>query len=149
MDDKYMLKRARAAFYSSLRSDFVTLKNIPNPNKLTEKDSDSLKQRMLRHGYAITTHKSQGSEFNNILVDDSDIRRMSGNLDDIFYKKALYTAITRAKDRAIIITNGDRYDAATGAKIPANEQNEIPPIMLDNDLLEQMASSEIRPSDNC
>lgn len=149
MDDKYMLKRARAIFYSSLKSDFVTLKNISNPNKLTDKDSDSLKQRMLRHGYAITAHKSQGSEFDNILVDDSDIRRMAGNLDDIFYKKALYTAITRAKDRAIIITNGDRYDATTGAKIPANEQNEIPSIMLDNDLLEQMASSEIRPSDNC
>lgn len=149
MDDKYMLKRARAIFYNSLKSDFVTLKNISNPNKLTDKDSDSLKQRMLRHGYAITAHKSQGSEFNNILVDDSDIRRMAGNLDDIFYKKALYTAITRAKDRAIIITNGDRYDATTGAKIPANEQNEVPSIMLDNDLLEQMASSEIRPSDNC
>ena len=47
-------------------------------------------------GYAITVHLSQGSQFNNVLMYDE---RM-GDFD--FYKKLLYTGITRASDGLVI-----------------------------------------------
>ena len=40
--------------------------------------------------YAITIHKSQGSEFDQVFI-------LAQNGAEIFGKKALYTAITRAK----------------------------------------------------
>lgn len=54
----------------------------------------------LDFGYVITTHKSQGSEWNNVLV-----------LDDCFYNdeenyiRWLYTSVTRAKTKVTIIKN--------------------------------------------
>jgi exodeoxyribonuclease-5 len=50
------------------------------------------------YGYAITTHKSQGSQWNNVLVyDESWCFR-----DD--WQRWLYTAITRASDKLTIVT---------------------------------------------
>ena len=47
------------------------------------------------HAYAISIHKSQGSEFNTIILPI--------NHDIFLTKKLLYTAITRAKKNLIII----------------------------------------------
>ena len=49
--------------------------------------------------YAISIHKSQGSEYDNVVVIlAKSFRRM-------FYNKLIYTAITRAKSSLIIIGN--------------------------------------------
>lgn len=50
------------------------------------------------YGYAITTHKSQGSEWNNILVYDDCFYN-----DDANYRRWLYTSVTRAKKTVSII----------------------------------------------
>ena len=47
-------------------------------------------------GYAITVHKSQGSEFNNVLYIDDDVSFFTDQ------RKFRYTAITRAKDMLTI-----------------------------------------------
>lgn len=52
---------------------------------------------MVDYGYAITCHKSQGSEAKNVLVLASDFK---GSQDT--YNKWLYTAITRAKDSVTV-----------------------------------------------
>ena len=53
----------------------------------------------IEHAYAITVHKSQGSEYDNVVVIlAKSFRRM-------FYNKLIYTAITRAKSSLIIIGN--------------------------------------------
>ena len=50
-----------------------------------------------KHGYIISIHKSQGSEFELVIIPvSSSYRRM-------LYKKLIYTAVTRAKKRLIII----------------------------------------------
>ena len=50
-----------------------------------------------KHGYIISIHKSQGSEFELVIMPvSSSYRRM-------LYKKLIYTAVTRAKKRLIII----------------------------------------------
>jgi exodeoxyribonuclease V alpha subunit len=48
-------------------------------------------------GYAISIHKSQGSEF------DVTILPISNSYGKMLYKKLYYTAITRAKKKLIII----------------------------------------------
>lgn len=49
------------------------------------------------YGYAVTVHKSQGSEWNRVLVIDE----YSGNQEE--YSRWLYTAITRAKESVDIV----------------------------------------------
>lgn len=51
----------------------------------------------LTHAYAISIHKSQGSEFKLIVLP------ISKEAEKMLNKKLLYTAITRAKDKLVII----------------------------------------------
>lgn len=54
----------------------------------------------LRNGYAMTVHKSQGSDYSRVIIDLKDIRR-SINLPDTtpdYALRLLYVAITRARD---------------------------------------------------
>lgn len=54
----------------------------------------------LDFGYAITAHKAQGSEFNNVIIYDDIPRRM---LSDDIIRSWLYTAVTRAKQNLIYV----------------------------------------------
>ena len=49
----------------------------------------------LRHSYAFTVHKSQGSTFDAALVDFSDIARVGALEGQRSFKRMLYTAVTR------------------------------------------------------
>lgn len=51
----------------------------------------------LELAYAITVHKSQGSEF------DAVILAVFGGFDKLFYRNLLYTAVTRAKQLLIVV----------------------------------------------
>ena len=60
--------------------------------------------------YAITVHKSQGSEFNNMALILPRLSIKSGELDpkiqnfkDILTNQIIYTAITRAKESVLIL----------------------------------------------
>lgn len=68
-------------------------KAIKERNKIVELDSIN----RLEFGYAISCHKSQGSEYDNVVVFDE-----SGKFRKDKYKW-LYTAITRAKKKLVII----------------------------------------------
>jgi exodeoxyribonuclease-5 len=50
-------------------------------------------------GYAISVHRSQGSEWDDVLL----FEERSQYWDAEFYKRWLYTAITRARDRLLVI----------------------------------------------
>lgn len=66
--------------------------------RYTPKDYSSIK-----HGFIISIHKSQGSEFELVIMPiDSAYRRM-------LYKKLIYTGITRAKKKLIIIGDPDAF----------------------------------------
>ena len=56
---------------------------------------DMLDQREL--AYAITVHKSQGSEFEAVIMP------LMGGFEKLFYRYLLYTAVKRAKKLLIII----------------------------------------------
>jgi exodeoxyribonuclease V alpha subunit len=51
----------------------------------------------LEHAYAITVHKSQGSEFEAVILP------LMGYHENLHYRKLLYTAVTRAKKLLIIV----------------------------------------------
>ena len=60
--------------------------------KYTLKDFDKIK-----HGYAISVHKAQGSEFKLVILPICFQYRI------MLYKKLIYTAVTRAKENLTII----------------------------------------------
>jgi exodeoxyribonuclease V len=53
--------------------------------------------------YAMTVHRAQGSTFTTVFIDLPDIVR-NGNTAEMW--KLLYTAVTRASDFVVVITNG-------------------------------------------
>ena len=63
--------------------------------RITEYNSEMLDQ--LELAYAITVHKSQGSEFNAVIIP------LLGGFDELYYRNLLYTAVTRAKKILIIV----------------------------------------------
>lgn len=60
----------------------------------------------IKHGFIISIHKSQGSEFDMIIMPiDRSYNRM-------LYKKLIYTGVTRAKRKLIIIGDPDAFLAS-------------------------------------
>ena len=62
----------------------------------------------IRHAYAISVHKAQGSEFPMIIMP------IVNNFNRMLYNKLIYTAVTRAKKSLIIV--GDRQCFINGVK---------------------------------
>ena len=56
----------------------------------------------LELSYAITVHKSQGSEY------DAVILPIFGGFDKLYFRNLLYTAVTRAKKLLIIVGSKNR-----------------------------------------
>ncbi len=60
----------------------------------------------IKHGYAISIHKSQGSEFKMVIMPmDNTYKRM-------LYKKLVYTGITRAKQSLILVGSSTSFSYA-------------------------------------
>jgi len=62
----------------------------------------------IRHGYAISIHKAQGSEFPMVIMP------IVNNFNRMLYNKLIYTAITRAKSSLILV--GDRRCFVNGVR---------------------------------
>lgn len=54
----------------------------------------------VKYNYALTVHKAQGSTFDNVIVINVDINRISSKTER---NKLLYTAVTRAKNKLFMI----------------------------------------------
>ena len=69
----------------------------------TSRDFDEEGSPILELAYALTVHKSQGSEFGTVIL-------VLPNPSRMLNRELLYTALTRHKDRIIIMHQGDRAD---------------------------------------
>ena len=58
---------------------------------------------MFDYGYAISVHKSQGSEWDKVIL----VEERNFYQSDEDYARWLYTGITRAKNKLLIIKNFD------------------------------------------
>ena len=92
--------------------DIGYIVNIVNKNKTVEITIDydgnfvtynREKFSNFRHGYAISIHKAQGSEFNMVIIPFvNSFKRM-------LYNKLVYTAVTRAKNKLILIGDPNAF----------------------------------------
>ena len=57
----------------------------------------------ITHGYAISVHKSQGSEFKMVIIP------FSKNFKRMLYNKLIYTAVTRAKKALILVGDPEAF----------------------------------------
>ena len=81
---------------------------------------DLIDSSTLDTAYAITIHKSQGSEYGNILV---FLPTKKGH--PLLNRQLVYTAITRTKGRTIIIANQESLDEAKQKLVVRNTGIEI------------------------
>jgi len=63
--------------------------------KVVEYENSQLEE--IDHAYAVTVHKSQGSEFDTVVMP------VFRGVDKLFTRNLLYTAITRAKKRVVLV----------------------------------------------
>jgi len=73
-------------------------------NKITYKRKDL---HNIKHAYAISIHKSQGSEFNNVIIP------ITKEFNRMLYNKLIYTGVSRAKQSLVIIGNKEAFIYAT------------------------------------
>ena len=88
----------------------------------------------LELAYAITVHKSQGSEY------DAVILTVFGGFDKLYYRNLLYTAVTRAKKLLIIVGSMKRLEYMV-----MNDRRTLRYTCLKDMLLEQKGDSASEP----
>lgn len=99
--DRYLLllDKARNGFgwhlFFNFIDNYLLIEDIMHPqtNKLLSKKS-------IDYGYAITIHKSQGSTYRNVIINNRDIQL---NKNKTEAKKLLYVACSRPTEKAIIL----------------------------------------------
>lgn len=69
-------------------------------------DTDMLKR--IEHAYAVTIHKSQGSEYPAVIIP------LPNGMDRLTYRNLLYTAVTRAKNILIVIGTARKIQEMVG-----------------------------------
>ncbi len=78
---------------TGVKSTSVTI--TYDDGKVVEYENSQLEE--IDHAYAITVHKSQGSEFDTVVMP------VFRGVDKLFTRNLLYTAITRAKNRVVLV----------------------------------------------
>ena len=85
----------------------------------------------IRHGYAISVHKAQGSEFPMVIMP------IVNSFNRMLYNKLIYTAVTRAKKALILV--GDPKSFLNGVN---NERVEIRKTTLKDKIINRYCSLE-------
>jgi len=73
--------------------------NAPGPINFTEKRKQTLKTDLFDFGYALTVHKAQGSQAKRVILFEERFAQM----DELMWRRWLYTAVTRAEEELFII----------------------------------------------
>jgi len=84
-----------------VKEDKKTFIYIDFDGNLVKYESKDLNK--IKHGFVISIHKSQGSEFELCII------LMANNYKRMLYRKLIYTAVTRAKKKLIIIGEPDAF----------------------------------------
>ncbi|MCP3865869.1 MAG: AAA family ATPase [Aestuariibacter sp.] len=92
-----------------VRFDIEGLVSIPKESIRNENAGEYL----LQHGYALTCHSAQGSEFDVVIVVVEDMTMVE--------RSWLYTAITRAKKKVILVTTNNSIQKAIDRGFAADQ----------------------------
>lgn len=79
---------------------------------------------MIKHAYAITIHKSQGSEFPHVILP------ISKNYYKMLYNKLIYTGVSRAKKSLIIVGEINAFLMAINNDYSSNRKTTLKEVLL-------------------
>ena len=88
----------------------------------------------LEHAYAITIHKSQGSEF------DCAVIPVMNQYSRMLYRNLLYTGLTRAKKLAIFVGQKSSFNKAIDNVDPRVRQTSLKELLIKNDVINSFIS---------
>ena len=108
-------------FIEKIENNVITVDFDGNKVKYQKKDYKAIK-----HGYAISIHKSQGSEFDIVIMPVTSSYKM------MLYKKLVYTGITRAKKSLILIGDPLAFQKSVYNKINKERNTNLKKLILDN-----------------
>ena len=95
------IKRLKKILFEKYRNNHEQIKeHVINPIKKIWYNNFVRPFAQVSYGYAITCHKSQGSDFYNVFVDVDDI---SKNIKQNEMKQCLYTAVTRTSNQIYLL----------------------------------------------
>jgi exodeoxyribonuclease V alpha subunit len=89
----------------NLENDVISV-YYPNENYIALYTAKAFAERTIDLGYAITIHKSQGMEYNHIVIP------MSSSHYVMLNNNLLYTAVTRAKDNLHLVGETFAFERA-------------------------------------
>lgn len=81
---------------------------------------------MIKHAYAITIHKSQGSEFPHVIMP------ISKNYYKMLYNKLIYTGVSRAKKSLVIVGEKNAFLMAMHNDYSSNRKTTLKEVLLHN-----------------
>ena len=108
-------------FIDKIKGDEITVNYDGNKVKYKKKDYKTIK-----HGYAISVHKAQGSEFDIVIMP------IVKEYYTMLYRKLVYTAITRAKKSLILIGDVNAFNKAVFNKENRVRNTNLKKLLLDN-----------------
>lgn len=108
-------------FIEKIKGTEITVNYDGNKVKYTPKDYKAIK-----HGYAISVHKAQGSEFEIVVMPIVNDYHM------MLYKKLVYTAITRAKRSLILVGDPASFNKAVYNKGNKERKSNLKKAITDN-----------------
>lgn len=99
---EYQLSNGQIGLVDSINSGFanIVFSGLPNLTFGYKGGGDEDDKAAIELSYAITVHKSQGSDFQKVFL----VMPKTGKL---LSRELIYTALTRAKDKLIILIEGD------------------------------------------
>ena len=108
-------------FIEKIKGSEITIDYDGNKVKYNPKDYKAIK-----HGYAISVHKSQGSEFEIVIMPIINDYRL------MLYRKLVYTGITRAKKSLILIGDPISFNKAVYNKGNKERKSLLKKRIIDN-----------------
>lgn len=79
---------------------------------------------MIKHAYAITIHKSQGSEFPHVIMP------ISKNYYKMLYNKLIYTGVSRAKKSLVLVGEKNAFLMAMNNDYSSNRKTTLKEVLL-------------------
>ena len=108
--------------YSPRKTDIITIDFDGNYVEYKKEDMSAIK-----HAYAITIHKSQGSEFPHVIMP------ISKNYSKMLYNKLIYTGVSRAKKSLVIIGEETSFNMAVLNDYSTNRKTSLTLYLKNND----------------
>lgn len=110
--------------------DIGTISKVDSKNIEIDFDGNIVKYtpsnyKKFKHGYAISIHKSQGSEFNNVLIP------ISKSYSKMLYRKLYYTAVTRSKKKLIILGDINALSYASSNNASSNRNSTLKDTLIE------------------